>query len=162
MTLDPTILNQIKSATRDLVRCCGGVERAGKIADLSTSEVSRLQSPSSPSVISLTAALALEADCGVPYVTGVMARLNGRGLTDPDGAGAAGDVLVAFSAASEIFGKVVSTFAGALSDGTMTPAEAEAVDRFVGQLGGALDHLRHHLARAKGEVVDLDGRRRRT
>jgi hypothetical protein len=162
VSLDSTTINQIKAATRDLVRCCGGVERAGEIAGLSTSEVSRLQSPSAASVISIPAALALEADCGVPYVTAVMARLNGRGLTDPDGSAAGGGVLGAFSSMSEAFAGVVSTFAGAVADGTMTPSEAEGIDRVTGRLVGCVDQLRHELARAKGEVVELDGRRRRT
>jgi hypothetical protein len=57
---------------------------------------------------------------------------------------------------------VVSTFAGAVADGTMTPSEAEGIDRVTGRLVGCVDQLRHELARAKGEVVELDGRRRRT
>ncbi len=76
--------HRVKSATRDLVKLCGGVERAGEITHMSKSEVSRWQAGGPEVIIPITAALALEAECGVACVTSAMAGLTGRRLSEAD------------------------------------------------------------------------------
>src|SRR5688572_21361412 len=74
--------HRVKGATRDLIVRCGGVVRAGEIASTSKTEVSRWQTTGTDDIISLPAALALEAECGAPLVTAAMADLHGRRLSD--------------------------------------------------------------------------------
>lgn len=149
---------QIKAATRDLVTRCGGVVRSGEIANVSKTEISRWQNSAGEDIISLPAALALEAECGVPLVTAVMADLNGRRLSDEAAAGESAASL--FRDHAELMRKsaeVASTMAEALADGTVTPAEAERVDAAARELDIALDAMRRSLAgvRAAGPVVAL-------
>lgn len=143
--------HRMKAATRDLVKACGGVVRAGEVANTSKSEMSRLQSATDQDIISIPQALALEAECGLPLVTTVMADLNGRRLTDPvaDGREAA----TVFAKAAETMRSAADMFAGiavAQSDGEITAAEAEMVDRQAGELERTLGHFRRDLAAVKG------------
>lgn len=149
-------LQRIKAATRDLVRDCGGIDRAAAIALLSRSEISRCQAPTAPCIISLPAALALEAECGVPYVTEMMAAIHGRTLSGPDGEGPSAsntDPLNEFGRSIEQFGRWVSAWGESHSDGVVTPSEAERVDRLVGELFGMLHHLRDYLASKKAPLA---------
>lgn len=154
---------QIKAATRDLVTRCGGVVRAGEIADVSKTEMSRWQNAGGDDIISLAAALALEAECGVPLVTAVMADLNGRRLTDEAAPGESASCL--FRDHAELMRKsaeVASTMAEALADGTVTAAEAERVDGAARDLDAALDQMRKSLAAVRArQVVSLASARGR-
>lgn len=155
---------QIKAATRDLVTRAGGVVRAGEIANVSKTEISRWQNTAGEDIISLPAALALEAECGVPLVTAVMADLNGRRLSDEAAGGESAASL--FRDHAELMRKsaeVASTMAEALADGTVTPAEAERVDAAARDLDIALDQMRKSLAgvRAQGPVVPFSAARAR-
>lgn len=67
--------HRMKAATRDLVKACGGIVRAGEIALISKSEMSRMQSATDPALIGIAQVLALEADCGLPFVTTVVQRI---------------------------------------------------------------------------------------
>lgn len=144
--------HRVKSATRDLVKLCGGVERAAQIALVSKSEVSRWQASGPESIVPITAALALEAECGVACVSSVMAGLNGRRLVDGDEA-AGGDASAIVARHAEVMravGEMMTSYAAAAADGRFTPAEAEAMDRAAGHVAAALDVWRNDIAAAKG------------
>lgn len=83
MAISEAWFHRLKAATRDLVKVCGGVVRAGEISGYSKTEVGRWQSATDTDVIPIPAALALEADSGRAFVSSVMAELNGRRLGEP-------------------------------------------------------------------------------
>lgn len=138
---------RMKAATRDLFARCGTLARCAEITSLSDSQLSRWQSIGSPEIISIPAAMLLEADCGAPLVTAVMADLHGRRLSDAEASGAAASCLFRdYGALARQFGEVAASMADALADGTVTPTEAERVDRFARELDVGLDRLRQSLA----------------
>jgi len=137
---------RLKSATRDLVKLCGGVVRAGEVTSRSKSEVSRWQSVTEADVIDILAALALEADCGVPLVTTVMAEISGRRLTDGASARPAKNVMASVVAVQRDNADLMTEVFAAFEDGDMTPAEAELVDRRAAAKENSLRDLRAGLA----------------
>lgn len=155
--ISETWFHRIKAATRDLTDLCGGVERSGEIAHVSKTEVSRWRVATESAVISVPAALALEAECGVPLVTTVMAELNGRRLTESVGEG--GSVAAVAARQAEFFraaSEMMAQGAAALADGKVTGAEAELWDRCAAEVQRALAPLRLDLAAVKaGEGAAL-------
>jgi len=148
--------HRIKAATRDLVKACGGLDRSGEVASLGKSTIGRYQSSTDPDIIPLPAALALEAECGIPYITAVMAELNGRRLNDPDAAQGATVACVARGHAEVMrsSAEVGAAAADALSDLTMTPVEADIVDRQLADLIDKATEQRQRLAAVKaGEAT---------
>ena len=145
--------HRIKSATRDLVKLNGGIERSGDIAGVSKSEVSRWQIVTDPSVKPLPAALALEADCGVALVTSVMADLNGRRLSDPDEeARALACVYTSHVEFVRAVADLMTTGAASFADGKITPAEAELMDRAVSDVERAMTQLKRGLSNVKANA----------
>lgn len=147
---------RVKAATRDLVSRCGGVIRSGEIANASKSEVSRWQSVGDEGVITIPAALALEFDCGEPLVTAVMADLHGRRLSDAQAEAAAASCL--FRDNAEVMrqsAEVAAAMAEALADGSVTPAEADRVDRAARSLDIAVADMRKSLAAARASRPSL-------
>ena len=155
--LPDDLLIRIKAATRDLVRLCGGVKRAGELLGVSEQTVSRYQLPTHAEIIPLAAVLVLEADAGLAPVTRAMAQMNGRDLTEADEAGDPTACLMQrHGAVIRETGEVMSRAAEAFSDGQVTPTEAEVLDRQVGDLETAVGRLRTDLARVKaGDKVHL-------
>lgn len=148
--------HRVKSATRDLVKLAGGVVRAGEIAGVSKSEVSRWQSAADSDVISLPAALALEAECGMPLVTSAMAELQGRRVSDPREAEITGCLLGAYTGVLTGNAELQTAMAHALSDGTVTPSEADLISRHITGTESALVQLKQALAGIKaGGAVTL-------
>lgn len=148
-TVSERWFHQIKSATRDLVRLCGGVVRAGELANSSKTEVSRWQTVTAPDLIDIAAAIALEADCGVPLVTTVMAELHGRRLTDEASAQSASSLLDRHAEVLRKSAETASLMARALEDMTITPAEAEQLDRAAADQETSLRTFRAGLAAVK-------------
>jgi hypothetical protein len=140
---------RMAAATRDLVTACGGVERAAGLASVSTSQVSRWQSAQHEDTIPLLAALALEADSGLPLVTAAMAAAHGRTLTDAASGAAAASVAHVMADVVGATGEVMARHSAAMADGRLTPAEAETLDRTVGALDRKVESLRQHLALVK-------------
>lgn len=142
---------RIKSATRDLVKACGGVERAGSITNMSTSEVSRWQSASAlRSIIPLDAVLALEADCGLLLVTSAMASVNGRRLADPDGGDvSAMQVMGRYAETVRTVSEMMAVAATALADGKLTGSEIEMLIRALGDMQRATGLFQRDLSDAK-------------
>jgi hypothetical protein len=154
--ISDTWFQRIKAATRDLVKACGGVERSAEIAHVSKSEVSRWQVVTDESVLPIPAAVALENECGLPIVTTVMAELNGRRLTDGvSEGGSAAAVAVRHAEVFRAAAELMAQGAQALSDGDLTPAEAEIYDRAASQLQQAIAPLRLDLAAAKAGAGGL-------
>jgi len=142
--------HRVKAATRDLIKVCGGVVRAGEIACASKSEVSRWQSVGDEGIIPITAMLALERDCGEPFVTRVLADLNGRRISGPDEAPeTSSSVMSDHAEVVRAAAEMMMTGAKALADGKVTPAEAEMFDRAVSELECAVAPLRRTLAALK-------------
>lgn len=144
--------HRVKSATRDLIKLSGGVVRAGEIASVSKTEVSRWQTATDPDVISLPAALALEAECGVPLVTTVMAELNGRRLSDPEvdtAARGATNIMAQHAEFLRCSAEVSASTAAAVVDQQVTPAEAEIIDRKLAELERVIADKRQGLAGLK-------------
>lgn len=153
--MDTAWFHRIKSATRDLVTACGGVDRSKDIASVSSSEISRWQVASQPALITIGAALALEAECGVPYVTAAMAEIGGRALADPSADGRpSADLDGAMMRTASAFSSSMTEYVDARADGVVTPSEAERVDRALGKLEGELAAVRgtlaHHKLRSVG------------
>jgi hypothetical protein len=150
--------HRVKAATRDLVKACGGVERAGELANVSKSEVSRWQSAGGEDVISLPAALALEAECGMPFVTAAMADLHGRRLSDPEGGEVSAAAVFARHAETvRAAAEVVAAGAIAQADGKLSPSEAEVLDRAYSELERALASTRRDIAGAKAGLKIVGG-----
>lgn len=141
--------HRVKSATRDLVKLAGGVVRAGEIAGVSKSEVSRWQSATDSDVVSLPAALALEAECGVPLVTSTMAELQGRRLSDPREDDVSMCLLGAYTSVMRESAELQSAMSHALSDGKVTPSEAEVITRAVSETEASLTQLKLVMAGIK-------------
>jgi hypothetical protein len=142
--------HRVKAAQRDLIRLCGGIERAAEISSISKSHIGRMNNAADPEIMPLPAIIALEADCGQPVVTAVMAGINGRRLTDPeDEKAAAGSILTAFSRMKAADADLTMEMANAMADGDFTPSEILAADRKAALLQDAAADLRASFAGAK-------------
>ncbi len=147
--------HRIKAATRDLVRLCGGIERAAEVAMLSKSVIGRCQNAGDPDILSLPAVLALEAECGVAMVTTAMADLQGRRLSDADADPAsAGRVFARNATVMRAASELMAVSAAAATDGRCTPAEAEQMDRAAAELDRAIEPLRQDLAEVKAGALN--------
>jgi hypothetical protein len=147
---------RIKSATRDLVKMCGGIERAGEIAMLSKTVMGRCQSAGDPDIISICAALALEAECGVAMVTTAMADLQGRRVIEASEDPAhAGRIFARNAEVMRAASELMAVGATAASDGKVTPAEAEQMDRAAAALDQTIEPLRQDLARARAGTLKV-------
>ncbi|SMD18228.1 hypothetical protein [Rhizobium sp. RU36D] len=143
-------LYRMKAAQRDLIERCGGIARAESITGFSKSHVGRWNNPNDPDLMPVGAVRALEADCGQPLITSVMAEANGRRLTDPDLERQA-DVSIMTTHAETMLqaAELARTMAVVISDGHVSPSEATTVDRVAASLETALSDLRASLAQIK-------------
>ena len=147
---------RIKAATRDAIVRAGGVVRAGEITLASKTEASRWQSVTDEAIIPIPAALALEAEIGMPVITEAMADLQGRRLSDDVAAASEASCLIRDNA--EVLrqtAELATAMALALADGKITPAEAERIDRSARALDAAVGDMRRNLAcvRAGGPAL---------
>lgn len=144
--------NRIKGAQRHLIDRCGGIGGAVEITSYGKSNVGRWNNPTDPDLMPISAVLALEADCGEPLVTAVMAELNGRRLSDPDGDEAAPATV--FSRHAETVrraGELMAAGAQAFSDGRVTPTEMLLLGQLANDLQSAVADLQMALASGKAE-----------
>lgn len=74
---------QLKAANRLLIKKNGGIEAAAEICSLSKSQIGRCNNDGDTELLPIPAQLRLEAECGDPCVTRVMAGLHGCKLSDP-------------------------------------------------------------------------------
>lgn len=150
MTMSDAWFHRVKAAQRDLIKHCGGIERAAEIASISKSHIGRMNNPADGELMTLAAVMLLEADCGEPMVTAVMAETNGRRLTDPE-AERAVEVSVLSAHAEMMRGsaELANSMAIAIADGKVTPSEAHNIDRAAASLANATSELRAALAAVK-------------
>lgn len=160
--LTPEIIrHRLKAATRDLVRQCGGIERAAQLTSYSDTHVSRWQSIGESSTIPLQAIVMLEADCGVPTVSSALAALNGRRLADPEAAAPEmrTSVLGHFASIARKSSDLQSAMADAMSDYRLTPTEAEVLTRAAGEMIATCHRVQQDMATVKARGgVDLRDR----
>lgn len=139
---------RIKTATRALVKMIGTHEDAGLIAGVSKSQMHRWASPTDPEIITLTAAMKLEAESGMPCVSEVMASRLGNHLVKADGSTVPGCMVTAFAGVADEFGDVASRVAEAIHDGDISPNEHTSIS-------DALTKLSHAVANAQGSGARL-------
>ncbi len=143
---------RLKAAQRDLIKLCGGIERAGDITSFGKSTVGRWNNSTDSELMPLSAVLLLEAECGTPLVTGVMADLNGRRLQDPDDLGkSTGSILSRYAEAVRKSGEMMAAGAQVFADGKITPAEATQLDRVTADAEHTLSEFRKILAGARAD-----------
>lgn len=151
--------HRIKAAQRDLIARAGGIERASEITSVSKSNIGRWNNPKDPDLMSLPAVLALEADCGVALVTGVMADLNGRRLMEPEGeGGGAASVFTRHAETVRQAGELMAAGAAAFADGRLTTTELQLLDRVASNLEISLSEFRKAIGTGKGaggEIIDF-------
>lgn len=159
MSVNEYWVHRMKAAQRDLIKICGGIERAAEIASLSKSAMGRFNSAIDPDIMPIPAVIALEADCGQPVVTTVLAALQGRRLTDPEQDRAASrGVISAFAAKQQASADTGTEVALGMADGVFTIAEIRAADRKAAAEMEALQNLRAsfaHAIAAGGAKADL-------
>lgn len=144
--------HRLKSAQRDLISRCGGIERAAEITSFAKSNVGRWNNPTDPDLMPINAVLALELDAGVALVTAVMAGLNGRRLMEPDSEGAGPAAVFRHHAeAMRAAGDLMAAGAAAFADGKLTPAEMAIIDKAAGQVEATLSELRKAIGHGKAE-----------
>lgn len=141
---------RLRSAQRDLIDACGGIERVGTLLSLGKSTVGRWRSPTDDDLMTIRAAMVLEEDCGRPLVTQVMAEFTGRRVTDPDEraekiACLTGQVAELIGQASQLMARTAQ--AGA--DNHFTVAEINDLQRLNGDVRRVADDLESVLATAK-------------
>jgi hypothetical protein len=158
MDITPAWFHRLKAAQRDLIGLAGGIERAAGLTSMSKSQVGRWNNPTDTEIMSVPAALLLEADCEQPLFTAVMAGLNGRRLTDPDtGAAKAGNLLASHAEVVRTFAELMTQSAQSLADGSVSPAEAAAWDRALSALQQAVDASRKQTAGARATGFSVVG-----
>jgi len=148
--MSDAFLFRMKAAQRDLIERCGGIKRVVVLANSSNGNVGRWNNPGDPDLMPVNVIRVLEADCGVPLITGVMAEASGRRLTDPEAEREA-DVCVLQSHAELMrqSAELANAIAMAISDGRVSPAEAHRIDRQASELERASSNLRAALATIK-------------
>ena len=146
---------RMKAAQRDLIAACGGIKSVEESFNYGKSTVGRWNDGGDPTMMPIPAVRALEADCGIPFVTSVLAEVTGRRLTDPDTERAA-EVCVMQTHARVMhqMAELATGMAVAIADGQVTPMEATSVDRVAADIQTAMNDLRSALAsiKARGGV----------
>lgn len=140
---------RIVAATRDLITECGGAERSAELLGVHPGSVYRYQQDKD--LIPLLSAMVLEADCGRPYVTKVMADYSGHELTrsGEDDGGKRIDIDARHTAVMREFADVTHAVADARADGRFSATDAERIDREAADLARAVDELRDECAEIK-------------
>ncbi|GLR55154.1 hypothetical protein KYK30_31880 [Shinella yambaruensis] len=123
-TLTNAWFYQLKAGNRLLIKKNGGIESAADITSLSKSQIGRCHNDTDPELLPIPAVLRLEAECGEPVITRIMAGLHGRKISEPDSAGPDGECLLRANAElTKLFGEYGANIGIALSDLHVSPAE---------------------------------------
>lgn len=139
---------RLKTATRALIKMIGTIEGAALVAGVSKSVMHRWASTTDGDIITIAAALKLEAECGVPCITEAMAAHGALSLQKADGSASPPCMMTAFGGVADDFGDLAVRVAAALGDGNISPNELTAID-------GALAGLTEAVNRAKGTSAKL-------
>lgn len=125
---------RIKTATRALVKMIGTHEDAGLIAGVAKSQMHRWADASDPALITLSAAMKLEVECGMPCVTEVMAAQLDNHLVRSDGTAPPKCMVTAFGKLSDEFADVAARVGEAIEDGIISPNDHAAICDELNQL----------------------------
>ncbi len=141
----------VKSATRDLVTACGGLDRTGRLIGVSAQTVSRYQRADHDELMPLAAVVVLEADCGLALVSSAMAALTGQGVNPGSaGDGAAEACLRKLHAGvMRETADMMTEAADAFSDDSITLTELEVLDLATGDMLRAVKAFRGKISRLK-------------
>jgi hypothetical protein len=150
MSQDEAWFHRIKSAQRDLIRLCGGLDRCVEVTSISRSHLGRMQNAADAEIMPIAAVIALEADCGQALITSVMASINGRRLTDPEQEEAVSAcVLSSYADYRREDAELGVEVALGMADGALTPAEITRADRKAAKVQEKLADFRSALASGK-------------
>lgn len=135
MRLSP-VQQQLKNATRDLVRAFGGTDPAGLACGRRQQAVSDMQSCNTDSFMPIDMVGALEDSTvgfpGHPHVTRALAQRQGFDLVKrPAAVPSDGDLLILMARLSGQYGEITRSACEALADGVVQPVEASAVAALV-------------------------------
>lgn len=125
---------RIKTATRALVKMVGTNEDAGIIAGFAKSQMHRFTDPTDPALIPLSGAMKLEAECGIPCITEVMAAQCGNHLVRSDGSTPPKCMVTAFGKLSDEFADVAARVGEAIEDGNISANDHAAICDELNQL----------------------------
>ena len=155
---------RIKSAQDQLIAYCGGIDDTVELLDgkFGRSTVGRWKDLGDGTLMPLAAVMALESACGQPVITGALAELAGRRLSEPDAATVSQAGVLAHHADAIInAGELMRAGAAAFADGRVSPNEATTIDRAAANLQDALVEYRKSLAgvRAQGGLSVVEGGR---
>lgn len=151
---------RLKAAQRDLIKLAGGIERSAAITSVSKSQVGRWNNAGDTEIMSVPAALLLEAECGQAPFTAAMAQLNGRRVSDPqEDQRAEACVWQMHAETARKAAELMSRGALAMADGKVTASEAADIDGAAADLIHAATDLRKATAgvRAAGFSVISGG-----
>lgn len=142
--------HRIKAAQRDLIKLCGGLDRCVELTSISRSHLGWMQNAADGEIMPIPAVLALEADCGQPLMTSVMAGISGRRLTDPDEEQAVSAcVLSTYAEYKRDDAELGVEVALSMADGDFTPSEITRADRKAAKVQEKLSDFRAALASGK-------------
>lgn len=119
----------LKRGTRLLAKACGGQEAAGDICGRSGETVRRWGDPNVPETIPVYMIALLEAECGQPLLTRMLAEMSGHALKPLKGEPVEGCIVTAHAEASLANAELHMTVLEAKRDGVITPNEAEKIGR---------------------------------
>ncbi len=160
MSVSEAWMFRVKAAQRDLIEACGGIKRVETRFNYGKSTVGRWNDGNDPTLMPLGAVVALESDCGRPYVTGALAEVNGRRLSDPSEDRVV-DVCVMASHAELLrhTAELANSMAMAIADSRVTPTEAQTIDRVAASMQNAMNDMRAALASIKAKGGERTGLR---
>lgn len=139
---------RLKASQSDLVARCGGQKRAGEIVGVVQSAISYVVQRDNPAMLSVSAKLKLERECGDPVVTRVCAELQGFRLVG-DGEGAVqlpANPYAAVASLSAEYADLMGAFAQRTSDGDFSRADGAALDRDLADLIARAEAFRRFIA----------------
>lgn len=146
----------VRAATRQLVKLCGGGNRAAAITRVGQQELSRYGNPHDDKTVFMPADVVadLEAECGEPVLTKTLAELSGHVLVPvPHATNNLEATLV--RRVSDMLAEVSDVSGGvsrALDDGEISVSEARLLHREILEAMGALAALDKELdAATKGK-----------
>lgn len=148
--MTPAQLQLLKHAQNEMISLCGGLDAVSALTNYGRSTVGRWYDVGNPALMPYPAIVALEAREGVPPVmTIAMAAIaGGRFVPDTTEAGHK-SVMVSFAETFVASGELTGAFAGAISDGNLTPNEISDLDRLAAELIRRLTAGRTSLAEAR-------------
>lgn len=149
-TLTNAWFYQLKAANRSLIKKNGGIETPADITSLSKSQIGRCHNDSDTELLPIPAVLRLEAECGDPVVTRIMAGLHGRKISDPDSDSPDGRCLMRANAElNKLVGEYGANIAIALSDLHVSPAEGSRGIKDLQAVRDQIDEVIRILAGAR-------------